>query len=205
MKNKFIKLLGLTPLTLAPIAIAASCNTTSENSEDKKVLEEKEIAGTNIKIVPYKGTVEEKALPEGWTYSTETNLSSINKEEFAFEPASGQSFANDKLISTKGKENSYDIFLSSFQGTNTVYGKSESTKPFEGINLGTFKGTTFNFTTATNPIYTNSKGLQNASGYATVIENTEGRTIKVLVRLFNFKSKQISKSVYELTLTHVTV
>ncbi|WP_172412432.1 variable surface lipoprotein [Mycoplasmopsis bovigenitalium] len=112
-------------------------------------------------------------------------------------------FKSDNFIVSKHKKEGSigQIFINTYKGSTTIYGKSD-TKPFEGVVLGTITGSLpkgFSITNAESPIYKNSKGNLNSSGYIDLIK--EGDKIKFKFRFHKYNGKDtapnISTQVFE--------
>lgn len=107
-------------------------------------------------------------------------------------------FKSNNFIDSKYKKEGSigQIFINTYQGSTTINGKAKKgDAPFKGVALGTITGLPkgFSITNAENPIYKNSKGNLNSSGYIDLIK--EGDKIKFKFRFHKYNGKNIAPSI----------
>lgn len=156
----------------------------------------------NISLIEYKGSkIKLDDLPDGYSYSEDLNLSNLDFKNLKFN-ASENDFAKTNLIKYKlGSE--VFIAFDNKSGISTIYGKkAKGTKdPKSGVVLGTILGLPNDIVLAQaqSPTHTKNDNVS-PSKYIYLdkdAQNTPSQ-ITLLIRLFNLKTKTISKQVFNL-------
>ncbi|MCT4469892.1 variable surface lipoprotein [Mycoplasma sp. HS2188] len=204
MKNKFLIGLGAVLTTISSSAFVVSCNNTNENV--KKTDSDTPAANTAATkvVLSTQGTKNagEVASAQGDKQQLQYEQYQENFSEVEFRPTPGKTIVDADLITPK-KGTGLQVFISTYDGATTVYGKSESKRPFEGIKLGTLENIPSGFTVANadRPTYqSKSKEYTQNSGYINV-ENVDGH-YKIKFRFFRSGNREaqgtVGTEVYEL-------
>ena len=130
-------------------------------------------------------------MEAGWTLDSSLTIDKLNKEPKIEYQQWFTEFSD--------KNNVKSFFMNTYQGESTLYGKSPSSKPWEGPKLMDFTGvipSNLSYTNHLKPVYKKKNGKVGSSGFLEFKEENGKYVIRF--RLFDFKNKKVSKMVYKL-------
>ena len=172
----------------------------SQINPDKRIERTLEVSGFKIpttppapssKVLLEKEGESDVTMEAGWTLDSSLTIDKINKEPKIEDQQWFTKFSD--------KNNVKSFFMNTYQGESTLYGKSPSSKPWEGPKLMDFTGvipSNLSYTNHLKPVYKKKNGKVGSSGFLEFKEENGKYVIRF--RLFDFKNKKVSKMVYKL-------